>query len=101
MTRVSLWMLGIGLCSTVGLITLKQGYEGEEDDGATCTLKTLKGQYLFGGITTLLPPAVEQQSLLAVAGYRTFHISGLGLLPDAEETGSGHAAPPARRRHAR
>ena len=78
MKRVSLWMIGIGLCITLGLITVKQGYAEEEDDGPTCALKTLKGRYLFGYITTLLPPAGEQQSLLAVAGYRTFHGDGTG-----------------------
>ena len=79
MKRVSLWMLGIGLCITVGLITVQQGYAGEEDDGPTCTLKTLKGRYLFGGIATLLPPAVPEQSLLAVAGYHIFNGDGTGI----------------------
>jgi hypothetical protein len=55
-----------------------QGYAEQEDDGPTCTLKTLRGRYLFGGITTLLPPAVLQQSLLAVAGYHTFNGDGTG-----------------------
>jgi hypothetical protein len=43
-----------------------------------CTLATLKGRYLFGGIATLLPPAVPQQSLLAVAGYHVFNGDGTG-----------------------
>jgi hypothetical protein len=78
MKRVSLWMIGIGPCITVGLITVQQGYAGEEDDGPTCTLKTLKGRYLFGSIATLLPPAVPEQSLLAVAGYHIFNGDGTG-----------------------
>src|SRR5215475_4155361 len=56
MKRVSLWMIGIGLCITVGLLTVQQGYAGEEDDGPTCTLKTLKGRYPFASPGLLLPP---------------------------------------------
>jgi len=76
MQRVGLWALGIGLVVTVGLLTVEQGYT--EDDTPTCTLKTLKGRYLFGGIDTQLPPAVTQQSLLAVAGYHIFNGDGTG-----------------------
>src|SRR5688500_15933367 len=78
MKRVSLWMIGIGLCITMGLITVETGYAEEKQHEPTCTLKTLKGRYLFGGIETLLPPAVKQQSLLAVAGYHTFNGDGTG-----------------------
>ena len=69
MKRVSLWMIGIGLFITVGLITVEQGYAEEKDHAPTCTLETLKGRYLFGGISTLLPPAfgVTQQSLASSA----------------------------------
>jgi hypothetical protein len=58
--------------------TVEPGYAEEKEHEPTCTLKTLKGRYLFGGIATLLPPAVEQQSLLAVAGYHTFNGDGTG-----------------------
>ena len=78
MKRVGLWAIGIGLVVTVGLLTVEQGYAKEEDHGPTCTLKTLEGRYLFGGITTLLPPAVIEQSLLAAAGYHTFNGDGTG-----------------------
>jgi len=81
MKRVGLWAaIGIGLCITVGLLTVKQGYAGEKEHEPTCTLKTLQGRYLFGGIATLLPPAfgVTQQSLLAVAGYHIFNGDGTG-----------------------
>jgi hypothetical protein len=44
----------------------------------TCTLATLKGRYLFGGIATLLPPATTQATLLAVAGYHIFNGDGTG-----------------------
>jgi hypothetical protein len=57
---------------------VEPGYAEEKEHEPTCTLKTLKGRYLFGGIATLLPPAVEQQSLLAVAGYHTFNGDGTG-----------------------
>ena len=63
MKRVGLWMIGIGLFITVGLMAVEQGYAEQKDDPPTCTEATLKGRYLFGGIATLLPPAVPQQSL--------------------------------------
>jgi hypothetical protein len=78
MKRIDLWMIGIGLFITVGLLTVELGYAEETAHEPTCTLNTLKGRYLFGGIATLLPPAVEQQSLLAVAGYHTFNGDGTG-----------------------
>jgi hypothetical protein len=78
MKRVGLWVIGIGLFITVGLLTVKQGYAENKDDAPTCTLATLKGRYLFGGIATLLPPAVPEQSLLAVAGYHIFNGDGTG-----------------------
>jgi hypothetical protein len=86
MTRVSLWMLQIGLFITVGLICVKprhpasseENRPAQDEDTLTCTLETLKGRYLFGSIATLLPPAVPQQSLLAVAGYHIFNGDGTG-----------------------
>src|SRR5262245_24279998 len=78
MKRVGVWALGIGLVVTLGLLTVKQGYAEEKEHEPTCTEATLKGRYLFGGIATLLPPAVEQQSLLAVAGYHIFNGDGTG-----------------------
>ena len=71
---------GITLAVLLTLV-VGQGLVFGDDDGdrpRKCTLATLKGRYLFGGIATLLPPAVEQQSLLAVAGYHTFHGDGTG-----------------------
>src|SRR5215510_14135939 len=79
MKHIGLWAaIGLGLVITVGLISMKQGYTEEKDDAPTCTLETLKGRYLFGGIATLLPPAVPEQSLLAVAGYHIFNGDGTG-----------------------
>src|SRR5215510_3041646 len=80
MKHIGLWAaIGLGLVITVGLISMKQGYTEEKDDAPTCTLKTLKGRYLFGGIATLLPPAVPEQSLLSVAGYHIFNGDGTGI----------------------
>ena len=84
MIRVSLGMVGVGLCITVGLLTVTPGYSASpekhppEAHASKCTLHTLKGRYLFGGISTVLPPAAEQQSLLAVAGSRLFNGDGTG-----------------------
>ena len=80
MQRVSIWALGIGLVVTVGLLTVEHGYAEEKDHAPTCTLATLKGRYLFGGIATLLPPAfgVTQQSLASSAGYHIFNGDGTG-----------------------
>jgi len=75
MKRVGLWAaMGIGLFITVGLFTVEPGYAEEKEHEPTCTLKTLKGRYLFGGISTLLPPAfgVTQQSLAFSAWPLTF-----------------------------
>jgi hypothetical protein len=48
MKRVGLWAaIGIGIYITVGLITVEPGYAEEKEHEPTCTLKTLKGRYLF------------------------------------------------------
>jgi hypothetical protein len=83
MKRVGLWAaMGIGICITVGLLTVESGYAEEKDHAATCTLETLKGRYLFGGTATLLDPdapdPLVKQQLLAVAGYHTFNGDGTG-----------------------
>jgi hypothetical protein len=62
----------------MGLLTVEQGYAEEKEHEPKCTQKTLKGRYLFGGIATLLPPAVPEQTLLAVAGYHIFNGDGTG-----------------------
>src|SRR5712691_8851483 len=71
MKRVGLWMIGIGLFITVGLITVKQGYAEEEEHAPTCTKATLKGRYLFAADSTHLPPLTP--NIQARAGYRIFH----------------------------
>jgi hypothetical protein len=81
MKRVGLWaVMGIGLFLTVGLLAVESGYAEEKEHEPTCTLKTLKGRYLFGGVTTLLPPAlgVTQPSLSSAAGYHIYNGDGTG-----------------------
>jgi hypothetical protein len=78
MQRISVWTLGIGLLITVALLTVEPGYAEEPGLTPKCTLATLKGRYLFGGIATLLPPAVPEQTLLSVAGYHIFNGDGTG-----------------------
>jgi len=81
MNRVGLWgAIGIGIFITVGLITMEPGYAEEQEGEPTCTLKTLKGRYLFAASGTLLPPAfgVTEPTPGADAGYHTFNGDGTG-----------------------
>ena len=68
-TLAALLTLGVGQGLVLG---------GDDRDRPACTLATLKGRYLFGGTGTLLPPAVPQATLLAVAGYHIFNGDGTG-----------------------
>ena len=68
-TLAALLTLGVGQ----GLM-----FGADDGDKPACTLATLKGRYLFGGIATLLPPATPQATLLAVAGYHIFNGDGTG-----------------------
>jgi hypothetical protein len=79
MKRVGLWAaMGIGICITVGLLTVEPGYA--EDKGHNCTLKTLKGRYLFALNSTLLPPAfgVTEPTPSSAAGFHVFNGDGTG-----------------------
>jgi hypothetical protein len=78
MKRVKLWMIGIGLSLSAGLLAAEPGY-ADKGDPPKCTLATLKGRYLFGGIATLLPPVSGDPSLLAAAGYHIFNGDGTGI----------------------
>jgi len=63
---------------TVGVLAVGPGYsEGKE---ATCTLKTLKGRYLFSLHGTLLPPAfgVTEPTPSDAAGFHIFNGDGTG-----------------------
>ena len=81
MKRVGLWAaVGIGIFVTVGLLTVKQGYAEEKEHEPTCTLKTLKGRYLFALNSTLLPPAfgVTEPTPSSAAGFHVFNGDGTG-----------------------
>jgi hypothetical protein len=47
MKRVDLWMIGIGLSLSVGLLTVAPGYAEEKDQATECTPATLTGLYVF------------------------------------------------------
>jgi hypothetical protein len=78
MKRVSLWLIGIGILIAAGPITPHQGYAG--DPAPKCTMKTLKGRYVFALQGTLLPPAfgVTEPTLSAAAGFHIFNGDGTG-----------------------
>jgi hypothetical protein len=81
MKSVGLWAaMGIGICITVGLLTVNQGYAEEKEDEPTCTLKTLKGRYLFADTGTVYPPAfgVTEPTPATDAGFHIFHGDGTG-----------------------
>jgi hypothetical protein len=81
MKRVGLWAaMGIGICITVGLLTVNQGCAEEKEHEPTCSLKTLKGRYLFGVVTTLVPPVlgVTEPSPNSAAGYHIYNGDGTG-----------------------
>jgi hypothetical protein len=81
MKRVGLWAVGIGVLVSVGLLSVPPGYAGDNDGATQCSLKTLKGRYLFGGgSATLFPPAfgVTEVSVGSAAGYHIFDGNGAG-----------------------
>ena len=79
MKRVSLWMIGIGLFITAGLITVPSGYTGEKDDAPTCTLKTLKGRYLFAmGRFSLQHSGLQSQRHRMPPDFIIFNGDGTG-----------------------
>jgi hypothetical protein len=80
MKRVGLWAIGIGVLASVGLLTVGQGFADENDGATKCTVKTLKGRYLFAAPATLFPPAfgVTEVSIGNAAGYHIFDGNGKG-----------------------
>lgn len=81
MKRVGLWAAtGIGIFITVGLLTVEPRYAQEKEHAPTCTLKTLKGRYLFALQGTLLPPAfgVTEPTPSSAAGFHIFNGDGTG-----------------------
>ena len=80
MKRVGLWAIGIGVSASVGLLFVAQGYAGDNDGATQCSLKTLKGRYLFAGPGTAFPPAfgVKEVSVSNAAGFHIFNGDGTG-----------------------
>jgi hypothetical protein len=80
MKHVGLRAIGLGLLTSIGLLTLESGYADENDHPTKCTLETLNGQYLVAGNGTLFPPAfgVTEQSVSAAAGYSIYNGDGTG-----------------------
>jgi hypothetical protein len=78
MRRIGLCAIGIGVLVSMGLLTVGQGYADENDRETKCTLATLKGRYLFAGTSTTVPPAGEEPTLSASAGYHIFNGDGTG-----------------------
>ena len=76
MKRACLWLVAIGLFITVGFLTVGQAYA----DGPSCTLKTLKGRYLFSQPASLLPPAfgITEPTPGNAAGFHIFNGDGTG-----------------------
>jgi hypothetical protein len=69
--------IAIVLCGSAGVLAAPQE-PIEATSTPKCTVATLKGRYLFGGIATLVPPASGGSALLAVAGYHVFNGDGTG-----------------------
>src|SRR5215207_2860768 len=81
MKRVALWMvIAIGICITVGLLTVGRGYAEDKAHEPTCSLKTLKGRYLFALHGTLLPPVfgITEPTESDAVGMHIFNGDGTG-----------------------
>ena len=78
--RMGLWAIGTGVLIGVGLITVQQGYAADNGNAPICTLKTLKGRYLFAHSGTIVPPAfgVTAPTPGADAGFHIFNGDGTG-----------------------
>jgi hypothetical protein len=78
--RMGLWAIGTGVLIGVGLITVQQGYAADNGNAPICTLKTLKGRYLFADSGPILPPAfgVTAPTPGADAGFHIFNGDGTG-----------------------
>ena len=78
--RRALWVVGIGVLASVGLLAAAQGVAVADDGTPKCTNATLKGRYLFAAPGIGFPPAfgVTEQSVGAAAGYHVFDGNGHG-----------------------
>jgi hypothetical protein len=80
MKRASLWVVAIGLFITVGFLAVGQAYAEAQHHGPSCTLKTLKGRYLFSLPAMLVPPAfgITEPTPGNAAGFHIFNGDGTG-----------------------
>jgi hypothetical protein len=82
MQRIGLWTaIGIGICITLGLLTAEPGYAEDKEHEPQCTLKTLKGRYLFSEPGTALPPFfpdLTEPTPINAAGFHIFNGDGTG-----------------------
>jgi hypothetical protein len=81
-----MWVIGIGVLAGIGLSIVEQAYAGENDQGAKCTLETLKGQYLGAANGMLIPPvplflipAGTPPLVTAAAFYSAYYGDGTGM----------------------
>jgi hypothetical protein len=98
MQRVGLWAaIRIGICITVGLLTVARGYAEEKEHEPTCTLKTLKGRYLsaFSGFLVPPTPGITTQTPIAGAQVDIFNGDGTGT-HQATVSLNGEILPPIR-----
>jgi hypothetical protein len=84
MKRVGLWAaIGIGICITVGLITVELGYAEEKEHEPTCTQKTLKGRYQFAAtgysIVDSVPQPIGIVEVIDINGDGTLNVPAVTL----------------------
>ena len=77
--------IGLGLVTSMALLTLDNAYADENGRATKCTLDTLKGQYLVAGNGMLIPPvplfsipAGTPPLVTAAAGYSIYNGDGTG-----------------------
>jgi hypothetical protein len=80
MKRACLWVVAIGLFIAVGFLTVEPAYAEGQHHGPRCTLKTLKGRYLFSQPANLVPPAfgIMEPTPGNAAGFHLFDGDGTG-----------------------
>src|SRR5438874_8089199 len=82
MKHVGLWAaIGIGICITVGFLTVEPGYAEEKEHEPTCTLETLKGRYLFATTGSNIVESVPQP--IAIVESIDFNGNGTLTVPAA------------------
>ena len=80
MKRACVWMVAIGLFIAVGFLAVEQAYAEAHHHGPSCTLKTLKGRYLFSEPAMVVPPAfgITEPTPGNAAGFHIFNGDGTG-----------------------